>query len=148
FRKDLRRALGLEVWDAARGAGERGPQGRWVPGRQPTQKERALFEEGKYTLPVDFHSWRRAWSQALKRVGANVQTAAALPGHASDLRAHGRYLDNPTEAQVVPAGVVPALLISGPREPQPAAVGILVQRLDETRGGVMKNMKDIERARV
>lgn len=106
LRQDLKRALGLEVWDPTGGARR---SGKWVPGRAPTAKERALFEEGRYTLPLDFHSWRRAWSQALARVGANVQTAAALTGHASDLRAHARYLANPTEAAVVPAGVVPAL---------------------------------------
>lgn len=116
LRVDLKRALGIEVWDAVAGVGQKGPVGRWVPGRAPTAKEKALFEEGRYTLPVDFHSWRRAWSQALKKVGANVQTAAAVTGHASDLRAHGRYLVNPTEAQQVPAGAVPMLLAppSGP----------------------------------
>lgn len=132
LRKDLKRALGIERWDAEVGKGQRGPQGRWVPGRPATAKEKALFEEGKYTLPVDFHSWRRAWSQALKKAGANVQTSAALTGHASDLRAHGRYLANPTEAQQVPAGVTPN-------------IGRL---LAETHGGVLKNRNDYERARV
>lgn len=132
LRRDLRRALGIEVWDPGVGAGERGPQGRWVPGRSPTAKEKTLFEEGRYTLPVDFHSWRRAWSQGLRKAGANVQTSAAITGHASDLRAHGRYLESPTEAMVVPAGAVPN-------------IGRL---LAETHGGVLKNRNDIERARV
>lgn len=109
LRQDLQRALGIEAWDPTAGTGQKGPVGRWVPGRAPTPKEKPLFEEGRYTLPLDFHSWRRAWSQALKKVGANVQTSAALTGHAADLRAHGRYLSNPTEAQQVPAGVVPNL---------------------------------------
>lgn len=178
LRTDLRRALGLERWDPSIGAGQRGPQGRWAAGRSPTAKEKALFEEGRYTLPVDFHSWRRAWAQALKRVGANVQTSAALSAHASDLRAHGRYLDNPTEAQIVPAGVVPMLLpesqsrqgdrqamtsggsthlahtfvgVSGDTKPAhgvPCGKVLFGQELAKTQGGGMKNMNDIERARV
>jgi hypothetical protein len=154
LRSDLRRALGLERWDADAGRGQRGPVGRWVPGRAPTAKEKALFEEGKYTLPVDFHSWRRAWSQALAKVGANVQTAAAVTGHASDLRAHGRYLQNPTEAMVVPAGVVPMLVsaeVSGDGEPAdgvPTGFGIFGQQPANIRGGGMKKVNDIERARV
>jgi len=111
MRQDLRRALGIERWDPDAGRGQRGPVGRWVPGRPMTGKERELFEETKYTLPVDFHSWRRAWSQALGKAGVNVQTSAALTGHASDLRAHGRYLQNPTEALAVPAGAVPSRLL-------------------------------------
>ncbi len=149
LRTDLRRALGLERWDASAGAGQKGPVGRWVAGRAPTAKEKALFEEGRYTLPVDFHSWRRAWAQALKRVGANVQTSAALSAHASDLRAHGRYLDNPTEAQVVPAGVVP-MLVSGlpkPADGVPCGKVLFGQELAKTQGGGLKNMNDIERAR-
>lgn len=169
LRRDLRRALGIERWDPGVGAGERGPQGRWVPGRAPTAKEKALFEEGRYTLPVDFHSWRRAWSQALKKAGANVQTSAAITGHASDLRAHGRYLDNPTEAMVVPAGAVPMLLpprvdiehvnpgltsspgVCGNGKP---ANGVPSRKVGfghepaNIRGGGMRKSNDIERARV
>lgn len=156
LRQDLRRALGLEVWDAAAGLGQKGPVGRWVPGRAPTAKERALFEEGRYTLPVDFHSWRRAWSQALKRVGANVQTSAALTGHASDLRAHGRYLQNPTEAERVPAGVVPELLSPSaappvspevsaretPADGVPCGFGIFGREPVNIRGGHMTEKSD------
>jgi hypothetical protein len=57
LRQDLRRALGLDVWDP-RGGKRR--SGAWAAGREPTPKERALFVEGRYTLPLDFHSWRRA----------------------------------------------------------------------------------------
>lgn len=148
FRQDLQRALGLEVWDPAAGLGQKGPVGRWVPGRAPTAKEKILFWEGKYTLPIDFHSWRRAWSQALKRAAVNVQTSAALTGHATDLRNHGKYLANPTEAQVVPAGVVPILLppgVSGPTEPAqgvPCGKVLLGQELANIRGGRMAEKTD------
>lgn len=157
LRQDLRRALGLDVWDPR---GGKRLSGAWVTGREPTAKERALFEEGRYTLPLDFHSWRRAWSQALKKVGANVQTSAALTGHASDLRAHGRYLSNPTEAMAVPAGVVPQLLrgnpgqgvsgvsppaVSGSANPAsgvPCGKVLLGHELARTQGGHMAEKSD------
>lgn len=109
LRTDLRRALGLMVWSPT---GGRRKSGAWVPGRPATAAERKLFEEGKYTLPVDFHSWRRAWSRALMKAGVNVQTAAAMTGHAGDLKAHGRYVTTLDEKLSVPAGAVPALLIA------------------------------------
>jgi integrase len=56
FRRDLRRAFGIEGWDAKKG--------EFVQVRQLTARERELFEPGEYTLPVDWHSWRRAYSQA------------------------------------------------------------------------------------
>jgi integrase len=136
MRVDLRRALGIERWDPDAGRGQKGPVGRWVPGRAMTGKERELFEETKYTRPVDFHSWRRAWSQALAKSGVNVQTSAALTGHASDLRAHGRYLANPTEAMVVPAGAVPRLLLPAPSAPESAPLVSSFGRLPaETQSG-------------
>lgn len=145
LRQDLRRALGLEVWSPS---GGKRKSGAWVAGRAPTAKERTLFEEGRYTLPIDFHSWRRAWSQALARVGANVQTSAALTGHASDLRAHGRYLQNPTEAQRVPAGAVPMLLPPGgsgdanPASGVPSGNVLFGQGLANTQGGSMTEKTD------
>ncbi len=145
LRQDLRRALGLEVWSPS---GGKRRSGAWVPGRAPTAKERALFEEGRYTRPVDFHSWRRAWSQALRKVGANVQTSAALTGHASDLRAHGRYLANPTEAMVVPAGAVPTLLPPGVSGDGDSARGVpcgkvvFGQELANIQGGLVTEKTD------
>lgn len=144
FRQDLRRALGLERWDPEAGRGKRGPVGRWVPGRSPTAKEKALFEEGKYTLPVDFHSWRRAWVQALAKVGANVQTSAAVTGHSGDLRTHGRYLANPTEAMAVPAGVVPQLVLPGsnPADGVPTGKVVFGQELANIQGGLVTEKTD------
>lgn len=99
LRRDLQRALGIEAWVG----------GRWQPGRAMTSEEKELFVESKYTRPVDFHSWRRAWSQALEAAGVNVQTAAAVTGHSGDLRSHGKYVRNSRKERDLPAGVVPAL---------------------------------------
>jgi hypothetical protein len=93
FRRDVRRAFGIEAWDATKG--------EFVPVREPTARERELFEPGDYTLPVDWHSWRRAYSQALADAGATAQQASALAGHAS-LSAHARYLAKAGTARQLP----------------------------------------------
>src|SRR5690606_39190353 len=70
LRRDLRRVFGLEVLTAETRprSGKRGPVTCyvWKPsGRDMTPRERELLEETEWTLPVDFHSWRRAFNQAL-----------------------------------------------------------------------------------
>jgi integrase len=67
-----------------------------------------LHHETATTLPVDFHSTRRAYATALARVGANEQTAMALTGH-SDSKVHRRYLEGLIVE--VPAEAVPVLSI-------------------------------------
>lgn len=57
------------------------------------RRERVLFTETPERLPVDFHSWRRAYSQALADADVNAQQASRLAGHDS-LSAHQRYLQN------------------------------------------------------
>src|SRR6185436_11576267 len=74
FRRDLMRAFGLETWDAK--------TRKFKKAREMTARERELFTETADTLPVDFHSWRRAYSQALADAGVNAQQATALAGHA------------------------------------------------------------------
>ena len=87
LRRDLKRALGVATWDGA----------RWVekPTADYTRRERELFTETDYSLPVDFHSTRRAFATALARAGVNVQTSQALTGH-SDPKVHQRYVDAAT----------------------------------------------------
>jgi hypothetical protein len=46
---------------------------------------------GTVTLPVDFHSFRRAFKTALAGAGVNVQQAMQLAGH-SDAKTHMRYV--------------------------------------------------------
>jgi hypothetical protein len=81
FRHDLRRAFGLETWNSE--------ASEFEEARPQTRRERELFEETDFTLPVDFHSWRRAFTQALADAEVNAQHATALAGHPS-LAAHAR----------------------------------------------------------
>ena len=92
FRRDLQRAF-----KATRTAPQEGSK-RW----------RELFEETEYTLPVDFHSWRRAFAQALADADVNVQQATALTGHAS-LAAHARYLRSAGKMRQLPDAALPDL---------------------------------------
>jgi hypothetical protein len=62
------------------------------------------------TKPVDFHSWRRAYSQALADANVSAQQAQALAGHAS-LDAHQRYLNNTAKMREVPAAALPNLRV-------------------------------------
>src|SRR6266508_347646 len=64
------------------------------------------------TLPVDFHSTRRAYNTALARAGVNVQTAMVLAGH-SDPKVHQRYI-NSAIGHALPAGAMPILETSQP----------------------------------
>jgi integrase len=64
-----------------------------------------LHHETATTLPVDFHSTRRAYATALARVGLNEQKAMRLTGH-SDPKVHQRYLD--ALAGELPANAVPS----------------------------------------
>lgn len=65
-----------------------------------------LHHETSTTLPVDFHSTRRAYATALARVGTNEQTAMALTGH-SDSKVHQRYLES--LVREVPDAAIPQL---------------------------------------
>jgi integrase len=103
FRRDLQRAFGVEEWDTS--------SGQFRVTRELTLRERELFEETPYTLPVDFHSWRRAFTQALGDADVNAQQATALAGHAS-LAAHARYLASSGKLRRVPAAALPAALPS------------------------------------
>jgi len=83
----------------------------WSEARALTPREHEIFEESAYTLPVDFHSWRRAFSQALADADVNIQQATALAGHAS-LAAHGRYLANSGRTRTLPEAALPKIQIS------------------------------------
>jgi hypothetical protein len=104
LRLDLKRAFGLEEWDTERL--------RYVPtpGREMTARERQLLEGDKRHLPVDFHSWRRAYNQSLAESGLNAQQAMALAGH-STLAAHERYLRSSATARQLPDGALPKVAL-------------------------------------
>ena len=109
FRRDLERAFGLVTWKQT-GADRKGnPVGVWEPttGRVRTRRELELFEPTDFTLPVDFHSWRRAYSQALAEAEVTLQQAQALAGHAS-LAAHSRYIQSAQTMRSMPAAALPA----------------------------------------
>lgn len=76
-----------------------------------TPREVELFTETTYTKPVDFHSFRRAFKQALADAGVELQTAMALSG-ATDAKAHQRYLANTAKMRELPAGALPILAIA------------------------------------
>jgi site-specific recombinase XerD len=109
FREDLRRAFGIVrpvTRVITRSNGRKMTKSEWEPARAMTPRERELLEPGAYTMPVDWHSWRRAYTQALADAGATAQQATALAGHAS-LSAHARYLQRSGRALEAPAGSVP-----------------------------------------
>src|SRR5262249_35543028 len=111
FRRDLRRALGIDERRAVvvtRSNGRKLTRYVWEAVRQLTRRERELFDETPYTLPVDFPSWRRAYSQALADADVNVQQATALAGHAS-LEVHQRYLANASRVLRLPSAALPRI---------------------------------------
>jgi hypothetical protein len=73
-----------------------------------TERERELLEETEFTRPVDFHSWRRHFVQALADMGMNAQQAQKLAGHA-DLSAHERYLRSSARTLEIPTEALPDL---------------------------------------
>ena len=68
-----------------------------------------LFKETEFTRPVDFHSWRRKFVQALADMGMSAQQAQKLAGHA-DLAAHERYLRTSAKTLQIPAEALPILV--------------------------------------
>jgi integrase len=109
MRRDLRRAFGLEVWDAATRKWKRS-------GRAMTARERELLEGTDMVRRVDFHSWRRAFNQALADAGVNLQQAQALAGHSS-MEAHQRYLKNTGAMRRMPPAALPQCLPNRPEAP-------------------------------
>lgn len=112
FRTDLRRAFGIDgrkPFEIVRKNKRKLNRDRWEKVRDLTPRELVLLEETDSTLPVDFHSWRRRFNQALADAGVNAQQAQALAGHAS-LQAHERYLRNTQKMRTMPAAAVPHTL--------------------------------------
>ena len=99
------------------------PVGVWEPtaGRQRTRRERQLFEPTEFTLPVDFHSWRRAYAQTLAEADVNAQQATALTGHASG-SVHARYLRNGGQDAPPSPAALPVLDISRVQSDRPSVL--------------------------
>jgi integrase len=114
LRTDMRRVLGIDT-PVVRTVLRTFPNGSqradkrvtWKLNARPmTARETVLFTETEFTLPVDFHSWRRSYNQALADAGVNAQQAKALAGH-STLAAHERYLQNSQKARTIPDAALP-----------------------------------------
>ena len=70
-----------------------------------------LYFETATTLPVDFHSFRRAFNTALAEAGVNVQQAMHLAAH-SDAKTHMRYVMRTAAMRAIPDAALPALRAS------------------------------------
>ena len=73
-----------------------------------TDRQRELLEGNDAVKPVDFHSWRRAYNQALADAGTNAQAAMVLGGWSSS-KAFDRYLKRTRQAVTIPDGALPTL---------------------------------------
>jgi integrase len=114
FRSGVRRLPPIEVPNTSRGT--RTDLGRVATGTKlaPNPSD-PLYFETTATLPVDFHSFRRAFNTALAEAGVNVQTAMALAAH-SDARTHMRYVMKTTAMRTIPEAVLPRLPATLPVE--------------------------------
>jgi Phage integrase family len=90
-----------------------------------------LYFETATTLPVDFHSFRRAFASALAEAGVNVQHAMHLAGHTSPL-VHQRYVMRPEAMRSIPEAALPRLRGLVPR---------IVTARDVSRGGARISSK-------
>jgi integrase len=122
LRQDLRRAFGLEVSKPIvriRSNGRQDTRIRWVTpaGRIMTARERELFLPTEFTKPVDFHSFRRAFKQAMADANVDLTQQLQLSG-ASDVKAHLRYLMNTAKMRQLPAAALPALDIVHVQTPE------------------------------
>jgi integrase len=116
FAERLRGALFVaEVWRmppvevAAASPGTRTDLGKRAAGMKVAPNPRdPLYFETATTLPVDFHSFRRAFNTALAEAGVNMQKAMALAAH-GDERTHMRYVMGTTAMRTIPAEALPSL---------------------------------------
>jgi hypothetical protein len=81
------------------------------------------------TLPVDFHSFRRAFNTALAESGVNLQRAMHVAGH-SDAKTHMRYVMRGSGMRSIPAGALPQIA---------ASAGSIVTDCDDWTAGTMKS---------
>ena len=108
LRRDLRRAFGIEARvppDVRRK--KKGRKLVWREVRKLTDREAEILSNTRYTKQVDFHSFRRAFKQALADAGVELTQALALSG-ASDVKAHLRYLTNTSKMRKVPDAALPS----------------------------------------
>jgi integrase len=107
LRRDLRRAFGIDARTRSEGRKKKGRKLAWREVRKMTAREAELLTDTKFTRRVDFHSFRRAFKQALADAGVELTQALALSG-ASDVKAHLRYLANTSKMRRVPDAALPS----------------------------------------
>src|SRR5690606_21011630 len=76
LRRDLSRAFGIEVMvktPIVKKDGKRDTRTTWKIARMMTERELELLEASEMTKPVDFHSFRRAYKQALVNANVDIQ---------------------------------------------------------------------------
>lgn len=100
LRRDLARAFGLEVYDPKEKSYVPNPQAKW------TQRQIALLKGTDEYLPVDFHSGRRAFCQAVDNSDASETDKKGLSNHATE-SARKLYLRNGGKAIAFPEGALP-----------------------------------------
>jgi len=104
FRAGIYRMTPIEV--PATGSGTRTDLGKQRAGTKLAPNPRdPLYVETATTLPVDFHSFRRAFNTALAEAGVNVQHAM----HLADPKTHMRYVMNTTAMRTIPDAALPRL---------------------------------------
>jgi integrase len=155
YAKRLRRGLlRAGVWRLppvevpATRAGMRTDLGKHAPGTKTAPNPRdPLYFETEATLPVDFHSFRRAFASALAEAGVNVQHAMHLTAH-SDPRVHARYVMRTTAMRTIPEAAIPrlhvgVLVVAARRDesaPQDGPVGarIVIASDDSPKNGLVR----------
>jgi integrase len=89
--------------------GTRTDLGRTAAGTRPAPNPHdPLYFESATSMPVDFHSFRRAFNTALAAAGVNVQKAMKLAGH-SNAATHMRYVMQAPEMRAIPDAALPRL---------------------------------------
>jgi integrase len=127
FRAGVCRRAPIEV--PASRAGTRTDLGRYAEGTKLAPDPRdPLYFETATTLPVDFHSFRRAFNTALAEAGVNVQHAMHLAAH-SDPKVHTRYVMDTAAMRAIPDAALPRLPAGGLPEVA-RTVGIVTARDD------------------
>jgi hypothetical protein len=105
LRQDLQRAFGLERWDET---GGKRKSGAFVTAREMTARERELFVESRTSLPVDFHSWRRAFVQAVDGVELDAKVKRQFSGHETEAVRQIYVQSTKRREWVVPAEALPS----------------------------------------
>jgi Phage integrase family len=91
------------------GKGRRTDLGKEATGTKLAPDPRdPLYFETEVSLPVDFHSFRRAFNTALAEAGVNLQHAMHLAAHA-DPKTHMRYVMKTTAMRTIPDAALPRL---------------------------------------